>query len=111
MFLMISSLGTTLESPPNPRFGRSEFYIKYNLEDDEWEAINNPAALETGGAGVAAAQFLSNQSVSVAISGRFGPNAYRALKAADIQMLTFNQLFHTVQEVIEAYRDNRLDEV
>ena len=108
MILIISSCGKTLESPPNPRFGRSEFFIKYNLEDNSWEALENPAASQSGGAGVAASRFLVNQHADIAISGRFGPNAYRALSSANIEMLTFNNTIKNITQVIEAYRQNQL---
>jgi len=110
MILMISSLGTTLEGPPNPRFGRTETYIKYNLEDDTWVALENPAVSQAGGAGVAASQFLANQGAEIAISGRFGPNAYHALNAAGIKMMTFDGNYKTVEQVVKAYKENLLVE-
>lgn len=109
MILFISSSGKSLESPPNPRFGRAEFYIKYNLEDDTWEGLENPAASQPGGAGVAASQFLINQNADVAISGRFGPNAHRALTAAKTEMLTLDKTYSTVKDVVKAYKDNLLE--
>ena len=74
------------------------------------KTLENPAASQSGGAGVAAAQFLVNQNVDVAISGRFGPNAYRALKSANIKMLTFDDSFTNIMEVINAYQQNTLKE-
>lgn len=110
MFLIISSQGKSLKSKPNPRFGRAEFFIKYNLDDETWEALENPAASQSGGAGVAASQFLVNQNVEVAISGRFGPNADRALTSANIKMLTFDNSFNSIMDVINAYQQNELEE-
>ena len=108
MILMISSHGNTLESQPNPKFGRTPIFILYNLDDDTWQALENPAITAQGGAGVAASQFLIDQGAQVAISARFGPNAYQALNAAGIKMLTFDDNQETIQSVIEAYKSGDL---
>lgn len=108
MILMISSYGDKMESQPNPRFGRTPFFILSNLDEDIWEALENPAITAQGGAGVAASQFLIDHSAQVAISGRFGPNAHQALNAAGIEMLTFDDNQKTIQSVIEAYKSGDL---
>jgi len=108
MILMISSYGDTLESKPNPRFGRTSTFILYNLDEDSWKALDNPAVTATGGAGVAASQFLVDHGAQIAISGRFGPNAHQALKAAGIKMLTFDDAQSTVGTVVDAYKNNQL---
>ncbi len=108
MNIMLSTQGKTLNSPVNPRFGRSPFFIQFNTDTDEWAAYENPAQSQSGGAGVAAAQFLIDHDTSVAISGRFGPNAHSALTAAGIQMLSFSDEGQTAQDVIDAYQQGRL---
>ena len=110
MIIIISSEGKSLESKPCPRFGRSPYFIKFDLETDEWEALHNPAVSEFGGAGVAASQFIINNQVSVVISGRFGPNALNVLKAAGIQMFTFNPDCDSNQNVIELFKEGSLNQ-
>jgi predicted Fe-Mo cluster-binding NifX family protein len=111
MILIISSFGKTVDSMPNPRFGRTDFFIKYNTEMDDWEPLENPAVSQSGGAGIAASQFLVNQNASAAISGHFGPNAYRALSSANIKMYTFNNSYETIEDVVKGYKQNSLEEV
>jgi predicted Fe-Mo cluster-binding NifX family protein len=111
MILIISSFGKTLESSPNPRFGRTDFFIKFDTEKDDWEPLENPAVSQSGGAGIAASQFLANQNAAVAISGHFGPNAFRALSSAKIKMYTFKNSYETIEDVVDAYKQNSLDEV
>ena len=108
MIIIISSQGQTLESKPSPRFGRTPVFIKYDLESDDWEALNNPAATEQGGAGIAASQFVIDQGVSDVISGNFGPNAYQVLKTAGVLMWSINQDHGSVQAVIDAYKNSEL---
>lgn len=110
MIIMITSQGDSLQSQPNLRFGRTPFFIKYDTENELWESLQNEAVNETGGAGVAAAQLLINQNASGALSGRFGPNAHRALSSAGIKMFTFDASCQTVEDVINRYKSNSLQE-
>jgi len=42
------------------------------------------------------------------VSGRFGPNAQRALSYANVEMLTFDASYETIQSVIEGYNSGQL---
>ena len=110
MILMISSQGNSVNSKPNPRFGRTPWFIKYHTADGTWTAVENPAMNEPGGAGVAAAQCLIDQTTEVAISGRFGPNASRALQAAGIKCYVFDNESESVNKVIEQFSAGQLKE-
>jgi len=111
MIIFITSQGDSKNSKPNPHFGRTPMFIKYNLEDDTSEPLINDAASEPGGAGVAAAQLLIDHHAAAVVSGSFGPNAYRSLNAAGIKMFTFNRDYDTVNEVVEAYKNGALKPV
>lgn len=110
MIIMISSQGENLQSQPNLRFGRTPFFIRYDLEADTWDSLPNSATGASGGAGVSAAQLLINQKASAALSGRFGPNANQALSSAGIKMFTFDASCQTVEDVINRYKNNDLKE-
>ncbi|MDY6868299.1 MAG: NifB/NifX family molybdenum-iron cluster-binding protein [Chloroflexota bacterium] len=109
MILIISSQGNKLESPANPRFGRTPWFIRYDTQDGTWQAFENQAVHQRGGAGVAAAQFLIDKGVEAAISGHFGPNAHQALSAGDVNMYTFNDEQQTVQEIIKGFQAGSLE--
>lgn len=111
MIIMLSSQGDTLDSQPNPRFGRTPYFIKFDLDQGHWEALQNPAVSQSGGAGVAAAQFLADQGADIVVSGRFGPNAHQALKAANIRMLIFEPGLSTINKSIDAFKENQLEEI
>jgi predicted Fe-Mo cluster-binding NifX family protein len=108
MIVIISSQGGTLESKPNPHFGRSPFFIRYDVDKESWQAFENPAVNEPGGAGVSASQFAVDHQASAVISGRFGPNAYRVLNSAGIQMFVFDPNCESVREAIKAFTENTL---
>lgn len=108
MILVISAQEPTLDSPKDDRFGRCKWLIKFNTETNEWHAFENPGANQSGGAGVAAAQFVVDQKVDVVISGDFGPHAAKAFLAATIGMQLFTDDVVTVREAVDHYTGNEL---
>lgn len=108
MIIIISAQNSTLESPIDPRFGRSAWLVCMDTETKRWEAIQNPGASQSGGAGVAAAQFVIDQHANMVASGDFGPHAANALRAANIEMRLFTQDVSTVQQVIDYLAEEKL---
>lgn len=108
MIVMITSQGAILKSKPHHLFGRSLMFIRFNTENDKWEPFMNPGVNEPGGASVVASQFVIDQQASAVISGNFGPNAFRLLEAAGIQMWTFDKSYDSIEDVVEAYKKNKL---
>lgn len=86
MKIAITTETDNLDSAFHPRFGRAANFVFVDAETEEWEAYANPAFNASGGAGVQAAQFITEHGAQVAISGDFGPKAYDALVAGGIQM-------------------------
>jgi predicted Fe-Mo cluster-binding NifX family protein len=72
----------------------------------QFEAIPNMAAGSTGGAGIQAAQTMVNKGVKVVITGNVGPNAFGALSAAGIEIVTATS--GTVREVVEKFKKSEL---
>jgi len=108
MIIIVSARDSKLESLTDPRFGRAAWFIKMNTETDQWEAFPNSAAAQSGGAGVAAAQFVIDQKANAVVSGDFGPNASSAFKSANIVMHLFTQEVTTVQQAIDHFKQNKL---
>jgi len=108
MILLISSQGQTLESPIEHRFGRCPWLIKYDTETKESQALPNPGGRQSGGAGVAAAQFVIDQSADVVVSGDFCPNAANALGASNIAMIRFPDNVSKINDVLEMYHQGKL---
>lgn len=86
MKIAITTETLNLDSAFHPRFGRAANFVIVDAETEEWEAYANPALNASGGAGVQAAQFITEHGAQVAISGDFGPKAYDALAAGGVQM-------------------------
>jgi predicted Fe-Mo cluster-binding NifX family protein len=110
MKIVITATSPTLDSEVDPRFGRGAYLLIVDPDTLEWEAQPNPGATASGGAGIAAAQFVTGQKVDAVISGDFGPHAVQALEAAGMPMYVFGN-FHTVREVVTEFKAGQLQRV
>jgi predicted Fe-Mo cluster-binding NifX family protein len=73
----------------HPLFGRAPTFTFVSVEDGKItgaEVLPNDFSAAAGGAGVQCAQLAVKKGAAAVISGRFGPHAYDALKAAGISM-------------------------
>ncbi len=107
MKVAISTNGESLESSIDPRFGRSQYYLIYNTDDDTYESIINPSRQATGGAGIQAAQDISNMGVEAVITTNVGPNAFRVLEAAKIKV--FSGVTGSVKKAVEDFKAGSFD--
>ena len=103
MKLVISAQDGKIESQVDQRFGRCPWLIVFDTETKQWEACENPGVSQSGGAGVAAAQFVADQKADVVMSGDFGPNAAMAFSASNIKMWQFTDEITTVQDAINQF--------
>jgi len=86
MNICITSTGADLEAPVDQTFGRARYFLFVDSETRETEAVENTPGAH--GAGVQAAQLLSERGAGVLITGNVGPNAYQGLRAAGIKIFT-----------------------
>jgi len=73
------------------------------------EAVENPAANTSGGAGIQAAQLVVERGAQALVTGSVGPNAYDVLQAAQVGIYPFSG--GTVREAVEAFKEGRLQAV
>ncbi len=109
MKIAVSASGDTLDAMVDPRFGRCPYYIFVNVAEDSVEIKKNPSAAAGGGAGVQAAQFVTEQGADHVISGNVGPNAFNVFAAADVPVYTVAGM--TVRHAVEAVKNNELEAV
>lgn len=101
MIIVISAQNSALDSMVDHRFGRSPWLIRMDTDNHQWEGFHNPGVEQSGGAGIAAAQFAIDQNANVVLSGDFGPHAAGAFRAANIEMRIFTKDITTVQQAID----------
>ncbi len=94
------------DSKVNKHFGRSPFFAILDTEEREIELVKNAAAQASSGAGVQAAQLISERGVKVLLSGSVGPKAYTALSSGDIQMYITKD--ESVREAVNSYENDEL---
>ena len=110
MKVIITATNKTFDSPFNPRFGRSDYFILVDTENGEWEGFSNPAANARGGAGPQAVQFIADKGVEAVVSGRYGPSAFTALEAAGINAYVYNGS-GAVKDAVEQFKKGELENV
>ena len=108
MRIAISSSGSDLDAQVDPRFGRCRYFVIVDSDTEEFEVLDNQAAMTSGGAGIQAAQMVANSGVAAVITGNLGPNASDTLKAAGVK--TYLGVSGTVREVLQQYKAGHLQE-
>ncbi|HDN83477.1 MAG TPA: dinitrogenase iron-molybdenum cofactor biosynthesis protein [Candidatus Altiarchaeales archaeon] len=112
MKIAVSSTGGSLDAMVDPRFGRCSYFVIVNVENNEikdFEAVENPAAMAIGGAGIQAAQLVANKGVQAVITGNIGPNAFQVLSMAGIRI--FHGFGTTVKDAVNRFLRNELEEI
>jgi predicted Fe-Mo cluster-binding NifX family protein len=111
MIIIISSQKPDPDSAVDPRFGRAACLLKYDTSLQTWDALENPGFTQSGGAGVAAAQFAIDHHANVVLSGDFGPNASSALKAAGVEMSLFSKEVPSVRAAVEQFLEKNMQDL
>ncbi|MGI6771927.1 MAG: NifB/NifX family molybdenum-iron cluster-binding protein [Acutalibacteraceae bacterium] len=76
----------TLESKVCVSFGRTPYFLIYDVETKDSIFIDNSAAASTGGAGIKAAQIIVDNKANALLTPRLGENAADVLKPAEIKI-------------------------
>jgi len=102
----VSASGPSLDASVDPRFGRCAYFVIVETDTMQFEAIPNSAQYAGGGAGIQAAQTVASKGVQAVLTGNVGPNAYQALAAAGIHIVT--GAYGTVREAVMKYKQGEL---
>jgi len=101
MKIAVTAKGGSLNAQMDERFGRCEYFVIVDSETMRFNAVFNPIAAASGGAGPSAAREIAKHGAEVLITGNVGVNAQQALDAAGIKVVTMAG--GTVKEVVEKY--------
>ena len=103
MKIAVTSLGETLESPVDQRYGRARYFILFDTETEEWSVHDNTQNLQVmQGAGIQAGQTVANLGAAAVLTGHCGPKAYATLAAGGVEVFSGAQ--GTVKEALAAHR-------
>ena len=106
MIICITSEGNNLDSKVDPRFGRAQYFIFYDDETSQFEAVQNENVAGTGGVGVQSGQLVAGKQAKVVLTGSVGPNASQTLGSTGIE--TVLNVGGSVKEAIEQFKKGRL---
>jgi len=106
MKICISSTGEDLNAQVDPRFGRCSYFLIVDTDTMSLESLSNESAMNSGGAGIQAAQTVAKAGVKVVVTGNIGPNAFQTLSAAGINVFTGAN--GTIKDVIEKFKKGEL---
>jgi len=104
--VVVSAAGADLDAAVDPRFGRCPYFLIVDTETMQYEAVPNTSQYAPSGAGIQSAQTIASKGAKVVLTGSVGPNAYQALSAAGIQIIT--GVFGTVREAVERFKSGQL---
>ncbi|MFA5098073.1 MAG: NifB/NifX family molybdenum-iron cluster-binding protein [Candidatus Margulisiibacteriota bacterium] len=99
MIICVSAQDKDPGAKVDPRFGRCSYFMFFDTETGEFEAVKNPNLSANSGAGPQSAQLVSSKGAKKVLTGNVGPNALGTLTAAGIEVLS--GISGTVKEAIE----------
>ncbi len=98
-----------LNTPVCQSFGRTPLFLVFDTETNDFIILDNSAAASQSGAGIQAAQMLSNNGVDALITFQCGENAVEVLEAAGVKI--FKALKGSVKRNLESYKDGTLKQL
>ena len=108
MKIAVTVRGKDAGSPVDLRFGRAPGFLVADTETGGTEYVDNEAGVGAAqGAGVQAVTRIADRGVQALLTGHCGPNAFRALQAAGIQVYT-GLIDGSARDAISRFRDGRL---
>ena len=105
MKILFASDDPRLESKIAKRFGHANYYIIYDLEKNDYEAVKNPGHGEKH----EILAELVKQGVKIFIVGNIGPGAFETASEAGAEIY-FARLM-TVKEALEKFKNNSLEKL
>ena len=107
MKIAVTSTGIDLDSQVDPRFGRASYILIVDSESFDYEVLDNKENVNAlKGAGIQAAKAISDKGAEVLLTGFCGPNAFKALKAANIGVS--NDAGGSVKNAVKSYLNGKL---
>ena len=107
MKVAVTSQGSDLDSPVDPRFGRAKNFIVVDTETGEFSVHDNAqnrAAAQ--GAGIQAGRTVVELGVAAVLTGNVGPKAFTTLQAGNVAI--YPGAAGTVRETVEKFKAGEL---
>ena len=107
--IAFSIRGTDLTAELDPRFGRAEQFLIYDLDQQQFSLIENQQGRSAAqGAGIQAAETIVRAGVDTLVTGHCGPKAFKVVEAAGV--VVYNCSAATVQEALQQLQSGALSQ-
>ncbi len=107
MKIAVTTSGTDLDAPIDPRFGRAAEFLIYDTDTEAFELVDNTQNLQAPqGAGIQAGQTIARSGAGAVLTGNCGPKAFQVLATAGIEV--YVHVKGTVRQAIKAYQGGTL---
>lgn len=104
----VTSLGESLASPVDERFGRARFLVIVDPNTEEWSVEDNRHNVQAAqGAGIRAAERVIEMRVDAVVTGHCGPKAFALLSAAGIKV--YQEARGSVRNAVNALVPNLIN--
>lgn len=105
--IAITATGPDLTANVDPRFGRAAYFLIFNQDTLDYNAIENSQNLSLPqGAGIQAGKTIIDNNVDILITGNCGPKAFDVLQKAGIRVIV--HAAGAVKDVIHQYKNGEL---
>lgn len=109
MKIAFTAHGEDCHATMDSRFGRTDYFVIYDQENDSWSCLPNTQNIEAAhGAGIQAGQNLAKTGAKAVITGHVGPKAFKVLETEQIAMYSFGDMKYTVEEALQAFLEKKL---
>ena len=106
MIIAIPVDESSMQGKVSESFGRSPFFLIYEMETKEFNFVENTTLTSPGGAGIKAAQIIVDNKASTLLTPRCGENAAQVLEASGIKLYQTNST--SVEKSIERFQQGKL---
>ncbi len=89
-------------------FGKSKFFLVYDLDNNSESILTNPFVTELGRAGIQSARLLIENNVDAVITKKIGINPFRFFTSINIKVFQCKQMI--ALKAIQLFRDKKLSE-
>jgi predicted Fe-Mo cluster-binding NifX family protein len=108
--IAVTAKGKELDSQVDERFGRTHCFIVVDTETGEMKVYDNQVNQNAmQGAGIQSAQNIANIGVDAVLTGHVGPNSFRVLSSAGIDVYT--GATGSVRDMIDKFKGGQMSPV
>jgi len=109
MLIAVSINKPDLVAELSDTFGRSKYFVIYNLTDNVLDFLPNPYSTELGGSGIQSARFLFEKNIEALITANIGLHPLSFFNSLNIKV--YRCVKGPAEEAIKLFKQKKLKEI